>query len=70
VKGFEKDQNGRIFMDRSSKYFEMLVNALRTGDDIEVPEEKAEIKMMKREFKYFGFLEYFKLEKVGKKNKI
>eukprot|EP01080_Neovahlkampfia_damariscottae_P002757 gene2757-4165_t len=57
-----KDKNGRYFLDRPPKPFNQLLNCLRTGTPLQIPEDELEYQILKEEINFYGLQEYFKKE--------
>lgn len=64
---FDKDKEGRIFIDRPPEPFIKILNALRTGRKLQVPEDDIEYNNLLREIKYFGLEKHFKKDLEGGK---
>jgi hypothetical protein len=62
-----KDKNGRVFLDRPPKPFEAILDALRTDNPLEIPEDENEKKLYEAEVAYFGLKEYFRKDLKGNK---
>jgi len=62
-----KDKDGRYFLDRDWEPFEIIIEALRTGDPLELPSDPEARNKLISEVKFFGMEEYFKNDlEVGK----
>lgn len=57
----EKDKEGNIFIDRPPKYFEFILNYLRTGRKIK-EEEEEEDELFSKEMKFYQLDKYFELK--------
>lgn len=48
-----KDKDGRYFIDRPSKPFELILNALRTDSPLQIPDDEYLERQLMNEIKYY-----------------
>jgi len=56
-----RDSQGRVFIDRNPKYFEMILNILRTDGELILPKDKLTRRKLLNEINYYGLGEYWRL---------
>jgi len=57
-----KDKDGRVFLDRPPRWFAVILNSLRSGIALPVPEQEEDLEELKREIQFYGLENYFKTE--------
>jgi len=57
-----KDKEGRIFIDRPSQWFSIMLDSLRSGTKIVLPTEEEDLEEFKREVKFYSMENYFKTQ--------
>lgn len=60
-----KDKEGAIFIDYPPVFFEDILNSLRTGKELHIPDDDEKFKALCREIKYYGLESHFKKQLEG-----